>query len=131
MFDNVPILELASKIKLGGKLFGDKGYLCKKEMLNKLKNENNIELITKTRKNMKNKKENNLPYHDRLLLSKRGVVKIVIGQIKEQTNIVTSKIRNIFNYLTNILTSLVSYILKDNKPKLNFKLIEKEKLVVA
>jgi hypothetical protein len=28
-FDNVPILELVGKIKLGGKLFGDKGYLCR------------------------------------------------------------------------------------------------------
>jgi hypothetical protein len=93
--------------------------------------EHNMELITKSRKNMKNKKEDNLSYYDRLLLSKRGIVETVIGQIKEQTNILTSKIKNMFNYLANILTSLVSYMLKDSKPKLNFKRITKEKLMIV
>jgi hypothetical protein len=80
MSDSTPILELANGIKLGGKLFGYKGYLCKEEKRSEPKDEHNMELITKSRKNMKNKKEGNLSYYDRLLLSKRGIVETVIGQ---------------------------------------------------
>ncbi|MDR0571768.1 MAG: transposase [Rickettsiales bacterium] len=50
MFDNVPILELIKKVKLSGKLFGDKGYLSKKEVLDKLEEEHNMVLITRSRK---------------------------------------------------------------------------------
>ena len=54
------ILDLIKNIKFGGKLFEDKGYLCKKEIKNKLKEEYDITIITKSRKNMKNKQYTNL-----------------------------------------------------------------------
>jgi hypothetical protein len=112
VFDNVPILELVSKIKLGGKLFGDKGYLCKEEVRNKLKDKYNIELITKSRKNMKNKQYNTLSEEDKKLLNKRGLIETVIGEMKRLTNIVTSKIKNVFNYLVNIFSSIATYQIK-------------------
>jgi hypothetical protein len=37
MSDSTPILELVNGIKLGGKLFGNKGYLCKEEKRSELK----------------------------------------------------------------------------------------------
>ncbi|MDR1495303.1 MAG: transposase [Rickettsiales bacterium] len=50
VFDNV---NLVRRTKFGGKLFGDKEYPCREEVLEKLKKEYNIVLTTKNKKNMK------------------------------------------------------------------------------
>ena len=46
VFDNQAIEELMKYNKKESKLFGDKGYICKEEIIKKLKNEYNVELIT-------------------------------------------------------------------------------------
>lgn len=112
VFDNIPIMDLIKRIKTGGKLFGDKGYLCKEEIKNKLLKEHNITLITKSRKNMKNKQYNTLSQEDKELLNKRGLIETVIGEIKRLTNITTSRIKSIANYFVNILSSILTYQLK-------------------
>ena len=63
--DRNPVLELARA--LSGKLFGDRGYISQK-LLEQLW-EQGVQLITKLRKNMKNKL---LPLFDKLLLRKRS-----------------------------------------------------------
>jgi hypothetical protein len=120
IFDNKPILSLIKNIRGGGKLFGDKGYLCKEAVRKELQEERNITLITKSRKNMKNKKEKDLDYVDKFFLSRRGVIETVIGQIKEKTNIINVKIKNLYNYITNIITALVTYQIKEKKPTVWF-----------
>jgi hypothetical protein len=60
VFDNKPILDLVKNLRIGGKLFGDKGYLCKEAVRKELQEERNITLITKRRRNVKNKQWNRL-----------------------------------------------------------------------
>jgi hypothetical protein len=109
VFDNVPLLELVRNIKLGGKLFRDKGYLCKEEVKNRLKEKHNIVLMTKSRKNMKNKQYDTLSEEDKKLLSKRNLVETTIGEIKRIGNILTTRIKNVYNYFINILSNIVAY----------------------
>ena len=123
--DNKPVEELAKNLK--GKLFGDKGYLGKKLKEN-LKNQG-LDIFTKVRSNMKKKYEELLSKLDKFLLSKRGMIETTIGQIKEQTNITTTKIKNKFNYFINILSSLIAYQLKPNKPKLHLARVGELKMV--
>lgn len=65
--DNNPavVQTLCNLVDAGGKIFGDTGYISKKlfEMLY----EQGLQLITKIRKNMKNKL---MPLKDKLLLKK-------------------------------------------------------------
>jgi len=62
---------------LSGKLFGDKGYISQK-LFEKLW-QKGIQLITKIRKNMKNKL---LPLLDKLLLRKRALIESINDQLK-------------------------------------------------
>ena len=110
VFDNQVIDGLSKDLK--GKLFGDKGYISKKEKLKELE-ERELILITKSRKNMKIKQEDNLSEEDKSLLSKRNIIETVIGKIKDTTNIVTSKIKNFKNYIVNVLSSVCSYIVNN------------------
>lgn len=123
--DNRPVTELVKNLM--GKLFGDKGYLGKK--LKETLKQQGLDIITKVRSNMKKKYEKSLSKQDKFLLSKRGIIETVIGQIKEQTNITTTKIKNKFNYFINVISSLIAYQLKPNKPKLHLAGIEFQKMV--
>lgn len=123
--DNKPVIELARN--LTGRLFGDKGYLGKK-LKEKLKNQS-LNIVTKVRSNMKKKYEESLSKLDKFLLSKRGMIETTIGQIKEQTNITTTKIKNKFNYFINIISSLVAYQMKPNKPKLHLARVEMQEVI--
>lgn len=110
VFDNQVIDDLSKNLK--GKLFGDRGYISKKEKLKELE-ERELILITKSRKNMKIKQEDNLSEEDKSLLLKRNIIETVIGKIKDTTNIVTSKIKNFKNYIVNVLSSVCSYIVNN------------------
>jgi len=104
--DNVPVLELVKH--LSGKLFGDRGYITKKDKLKQLK-ENGIDLFYNVRSNMKNKP--NLSKENKCLLAKRSMIETVFGKVKDSTNICITKIKNHCNYLINILSSIASYII--------------------
>lgn len=78
VFDNRVIEDLIRYNKKESKLFGDKGYICKEELKNKLKDNYNINLITKSRRNMKNKQYNTLSEEDKKLLKKRNLIETVI-----------------------------------------------------
>jgi len=82
--DNISDLKVTDKLakNLSVKLFGDKGYISKSLYKDLLLN--GLELFTKCRKNMKQKKISAL---NKLLLYKRGIVETVIGQLKIFYNI--------------------------------------------
>ena len=71
--------EIVKKLTkdLFGKLIGDKGYISK-ELFKELYKDS-IELITKVRKNMKNKL---LPLIDKLLLRKRALIESINDELK-------------------------------------------------
>lgn len=111
--NNSKVLKTLSKDLLGS-LFGDKGYIVGKEMQSYLQNKG-IRLITKIKKNMKNKF---MYIRDKLLLRKRGIIESVIGILKNIFSIEHTRHRNIFNFLTHIFSTLIAYTLRKKKPSL-------------
>ncbi|CZR11691.1 Transposase DDE domain [Legionella pneumophila] len=99
---------------LFGKMIGDKGYISQ-NLTDKLA-ERGLQLLTKVRKNMKQKVLNTF---DKALLRKRAIVESVIDQLKNISNIEHSRHRSIFNFMVNILAGLAAYALKPKKPSLN------------
>jgi len=100
---------------LFGKLFGDLGYLS--EPLKILLREQNLELITKVKKNMKNKFLN---LTDKLLLRKRAIIETVFDQLKNISQIEHTRHRSFWNFLVNLASGLISYSWREKKPSLNY-----------
>ncbi|SFI46041.1 transposase [Nitrosomonas sp. Nm34] len=73
--DRDPVPELARS--LSGKLFGDRGYIS--QTLFEQLWEQGVQLVTRVRKNMKNKL---LPLFDKILLRKRSIIEGVNDQLK-------------------------------------------------
>lgn len=98
---------------LTGLLFGDKGYLSAKTTKELL--EQGLHLITKVRANMKPKP---ISETSKFLLKKRGVVETIFGQLKDYRHLVHTKYRSFIGYFTNVLSSLIAYMLNPNKPSI-------------
>lgn len=113
--DRDPVPELAHA--LFGKLFGDRGYIAQK-LFDQLW-EQGVQLITKLRKNMKNKL---LPLFDKLLLRKRAIIETVNDQLKNISQIEHSRHRSPFNFFVNLMAGLVAYTFREKKPSLNIRL---------
>ena len=94
---------LLSKFK--GVAFGDKGYLGKK-LFEKLF-ENGLKLITRKRKNMKEKI--NLNAFEQQLLNQRNIIETVIDHLKNHYQIWHSRHRSIFNAFVHLLAGLAAY----------------------
>ena len=99
---------------LFGKLFGDRGYVSE-PLFNELKSQG-IELITRIRKNMKNRI---LPLIDKILLRKRAVIETINDELKNICQIEHSRHRSLHNFLVNLLSGLVAYSFKPQKPSIN------------
>jgi len=97
-----------------GKLFGDKGYMSPK-LFAKLW-DRNIQLVTKIRKNMKNKLMN---LTDKLLLRKRAIIESVNDFLKNICNIEHSRHRSVANFFVNTFSALVAYSFLPTKPSIS------------
>ena len=117
--DRVPVPTLVKNYL--GKLFGDKGYISQK--LADLLGQNNVELITTLRKNMKPRVRNAF---DKLLLRKRSIIETINDQLKNSANIEHSRHRSLTNCMINVVAGLLSYTYQEKKPALN---IRKEDLL--
>ena len=99
--------------KCFGKLWGDRGYISKtlfKDLFKK-----GIKLITKLKKNMKNKL---MEIEDKIGLSKRGIIESVNGILKETCQIEHSCHRSPTNFLANLISGLIAYCFLPKKPSL-------------
>ena len=101
---------------LFGKVFGDKGYISK-DLFAKLLQEN-VQLITGLRMNMKNRL---MMMQDKLLLRKRSIIETINDQLKNISQIEHSRHRSFTNFLVNLIAGLTAYALKPTKPALNLK----------
>jgi hypothetical protein len=99
---------------LWGKLIGDKGYIS--QVLFEKLMRRGLKLITKLRKNMKNRF---LEMEDKLLLRKRAIIETVNDQLKNISNIEHSRHRSVWNFLGNLASGLIAYCWKEKKPGLN------------
>ena len=120
--DRTPVKELCKKIF--GKIFGDKGYLSSK--LFKELYEQGSELITKIKRNMKNKL---MSLWDKLLLKKRGLVESVHNRLKNGSQIEHHRHRSQTNFVVNLLCGLTAYAVNPVKPKLKLSEQEQKQLI--
>lgn len=97
-----------------GKLFADRGYLSK-NLFEKLF-ERNIILVTKLKKNMKNKL---MSLSDKVLIRKRAVIESVNDFLKNICQIEHSRHRSVDNFLVNVLSALIAYSFLPKKPSLH------------
>ncbi len=121
--DRKPVPGLAKK--LWGKLFGDKGYIS--NPLKLLLSEQNLELITKPKKNQKNVAP--LLAEDKILLRKRAIIETVIDQLKNISQIEHTRHRSFWNFLVNLVSGLIAYSWREKKPALSYEVNELSLLV--
>jgi hypothetical protein len=103
--------QLCRNLESGGKLFGDAGYISQKifDMLW----EQGLKLITKIRKNMKNKF---MDIKEKFLLKRRSLVETVIDLLKDFQDLWHTRHRSIDNGFNNMLACLAAYNFRDVKP---------------
>ena len=112
MDDRKPVPRLVKG--LTGKLFGDRGYISQQLFETLL--EQDLQLITKLRKGMKNKL---LPLADKLLLRKRALIETINDQLKNISQIEHTRHRSVVNWMVNLLAGLAAYTHQPKKPSLN------------
>jgi hypothetical protein len=100
-----------------GKLFGDKGYLGQK--LFETLFDRGITLITKIRRNMKNRLMDSV---DKYLLQKRGLIESVFAILKQQLSIEHTRHHSPMAFLAHIASAFIAYSFRPKKPSLRFKL---------
>jgi hypothetical protein len=100
--------------ELWGKLFGDRGYISQK-LFEELYT-NGIQLVTKLRKNMKNKL---MDMQDKVLLRKRAVIESVNDFLKNICQIEHSRHRSITNFLVNLIAGISAYSFLPHRPSIH------------
>ena len=98
-----------------GKLFADRGSISQKLFENLLRKD--ITLVTRAKKNMKNKL---MDLYDRLMLRKRTVIESVNDFLKNVCDIEHSRHRSITNFLVNLVSALAAYSFLPKKPSIRF-----------
>lgn len=119
--DRVPVPHLSKNIF--GKLFGDKGYISQ-ELFIKLY-EKGLEIITRLKKNMKNKL---MSIVDKILLRSRGVIESVNNKLKASCQIEHHRHRSPCNFLVNLISGIIAYAYDPHKPSIQ--LTRKEKHIL-
>lgn len=109
--DRKPLPALIKEVF--GKLIADKGYVSKK--LSALLSKYGIELVTKIRKNMK---ERELSGTDKFLPRKRAIVESVIDQLKNISQVEHTRHRAGTGFLWNVFAALIAYCKQPKKPSL-------------
>lgn len=102
----VPLLK-----SFKGLAFGDKGYIGKKifeELMS-----GGLKLITRKRKNMKEKLE--LSSYEKQLLNQRGIIETVIGHLKHCYQVWHTRHRSIINAMTHLIAALAAYVIEPLK----------------
>jgi len=119
--DRTPVPEMTRG--MWGKLFGDKGYIS--QALFELLFKQNLQLITKIKKNMKNKL---MPMADKILLRKRALIETVNDQLKNISQVEHTRHRSIAGFMLNMLGALVAYTYQEKKPSLHLETAEPQTL---
>jgi Transposase DDE domain len=110
--DRRPVQKLVRP--LWGKLFGDRGYLSQ-ELFEQLWAQG-LQLVTKVRRNMKNKL---MPLFDKLLLRQRALIECVNDQLKNISQLEHTRHRSAANGVVNRIAAVVAYTFQPKKPALD------------
>ena len=117
--DREPLKDSKFHEKLFGKLFADKGYISQ-TLFEKLFIDN-IQLITRIKKNMKNAL---MHMHDKIILRKRAIIETVNDLLKNGCQIEHTRHRCLTNFVGNLVSGLIAYNLAPKKPALNIEIID-------
>ena len=109
----VEIMKYALTKEIFGKLFAYRDYISQKLFEKLLKKD--ITLVTRAKKNMKNKL---MDLYDRLMLRKRAVIESVNDFLKNICDIEHSRHRNVTHFLVNLLSALAAYSFLPKKPSI-------------
>ena len=107
---NEAVMDSLTK-EIFGKLFADRGYISQK-LFEKLL-EKDITIVTRARKNRKNKL---MDFYDRLMLRKRAVIESVNDFLKNICDIEHPRHRSVTNFLINLISALAAYSFLPKKP---------------
>lgn len=122
--DREPLKDKKFTEILFGKLFADRGYIS--QSLFDLLFVDDIHLITKIKKNMKNSL---MHLYDKLLLRKRALIETVNDELKNICQIEHTRHRSVDNFATNLVAGLIAYNLLPKKPSMNFEIIDKSRIL--
>lgn len=123
--DREPLNNESFLKKIFGKLFGDKGYICKK--MQQLLFVDGIQLITNIRNNMKNSL---MTMCDKILLRKRSIIETVNDELKNICQIEHSRHRCVANFMTNLIAGIVAYHFLPKKPALKYETLKTNQLAI-
>jgi len=112
--------------ELEGLAFADKGYIGKKLFDELFKN--GLKLITRKRKNMKEKMV--LTDYERQLLNQRNLIETIFDCLKHKYHIWHTRHRSIINAMTNLMAALAAYTIEPLK-LCAFKLLNQQQPVIA
>jgi hypothetical protein len=112
--DRRPVLQLMTR--LFGQLFGDRGYIS--QALHDALLAQGLELLTKIRKNMKNRL---MRLWDKLLLRKRALIETINDQLKNISQIEHTRHRSVTGFMVNLVAGLVAYTYQPKKPSLGLR----------
>ena len=85
-----------------------------------------IHLITKIKKNMKNSL---MSLHDKIMLRKHSVIETVNDELKNVCQIEHTRHRSVNNFATNLVAGLIAYNLLPKKPEMNIEIIDKSRFL--
>lgn len=122
--DRDPVKNENFTEKLFGKLFADRGYISQ-DLFEKLFIDD-IHLVTKIKKNMKNSLMN---IYDKICLRKRAVIETVNDELKNICQIEHTRHRSVDNFVTNLVSALIAYNFMPKKPQMNIEIIDKSRLI--
>ncbi len=114
--DRKPVPDLLRSVF--GKVFGDKGYIS--QSLQESLRTQNIELITRPRKNMKTEKIRPLSATDQWLLKKRAIIETIIDQLKNISQVEHTRHRAPSGFLWNLTAALIAYCHQPKKPTIKW-----------
>jgi hypothetical protein len=109
--DRAPVQQLTKG--LSGSLYGDKGYISQK--LFREIYSNGLRIVTGIKASMKNYL---MTIKDKIFLRKRSVIESVFNILKNNMNLEHTRHRSPINFLVNIISCLVAYQFRANKPKI-------------
>jgi hypothetical protein len=109
--DRHPVKQLTEG--LSGSLYADKGYISQK-LFKEIYNDG-LRIVTGIKASMKNYF---MTIEDKILLRKRSVIESVFNILKNHMNLEHTRHRSPLNFLVNIVSCLVAYQFRVNKPKI-------------
>ena len=122
--DGTAAKSLLSSLK--GLAFGDKGYIGKKLFDELFKN--GLKLITRKRKNMKDKLT--VTDYEKQLLNQRNLIETIFDCLKYKYHIWHTRHRSMLNAMTNLMAALAAYTIEPLKVSA-FKLLTQQPMTIS